>query len=66
MIHGRWKNLQIVVVMPAAVLDRDYVVNVVLDSGLLRERIGCFSHLLLNRGIVVRVELVASCRATVG
>jgi hypothetical protein len=47
LIHGRWENLQILVVMPAAVLDWDDVVNVVLDSGLLRERVGGFSHLFL-------------------
>ena len=49
LIHGRWQNLQILVVMPAAVLDWDDVVNVVLDSGLLRERVGGFSHFPLDR-----------------
>ena len=56
MIHGRWQNLQILVVMPAAVFDWDDVINVVLDSGLLRERIGSISHLFFNRGIVFRVK----------
>ena len=59
MIHGRWQNLQILVVMPAAVFDWDDVVNVVLDSGLLRELFGSISHLLFNQEIVIRVKLVS-------
>jgi len=58
LIHRRWENLQILVVMPAAVLDRDYVVNVMLDPGLLRERVGGFSHFLLNQNIVFCVKQI--------
>jgi hypothetical protein len=64
LIHGRWENLQILVVMPAAVLDWDDVVNVVLDSGLLRERVGGFSHLFLNQKIVVWMEQISFERST--
>ena len=64
MIHGRWENLQILVVMPAAVLDRDDVVNVVLDAGLLRERVCCVSHFLLNQKIVVWMEQISFERST--
>jgi hypothetical protein len=48
LIHERRKNLHILVVMPAAVFDRDDVVDVMLDAGLLGKRIGSFSHLPLD------------------
>jgi hypothetical protein len=44
--------------MPSAVLDWDYVVNVVLDSGLLREHFGGFSHFLLDQNIVFCVKQI--------